>query len=400
MNNRIVLLTKDALCKSYLPVYGNRFWEMPNLSELAEKGTVYNRFYAAAPSTAMSFISMFLGKNPYETEHKKYVAVTDLEKNTVFDKLYEMGYDCQIIWDEKWISMAKRYSQCYGEHTTFNLINVNQTVGAHNTFLGEIENDDARAEHTFEIIEKAVSDVASKSGEKLFLWIHLPHVLQGRNCYGSDMDLFDRVIGTVREHFPDDSIYISADHGNMNGMKNKICYGFDVYESAINIPLITPRMNGAAICDIPISNTGIFDLMQGTIPSKEFVYSDCAYYAQPHRRLAIIKGDFKYIYNKRDGTEELYDLAFDPNENCNVAAKKVFDVDRKILTPLNQVYYYPRWDEAQKALEELRGEKLRIWREENVFQKIKGLAREKAIVVYEKVLQRKAKNEKSRRCRK
>lgn len=394
MNNRVVLLTKDALCKSYLPIYGNKAWNMPNLSELAEKGTVFNRFYTAAPSTAMSFISMFIGKNPYETQHKKYVAVTDLEKNTVFDKLHEMGYDCQIIWDEKWISMAKKYSQCYGEHSVFNLININQTVGAHNTYLGEIKNNDELAEKTLKTIEDSINDAVNKSGEKLFLWIHLPHVLQGRNCYGSDMDMFDRVIGMVRKSFSDDSIYISADHGNMNGVKNKICYGFDVYESAINIPLIAPRFGELEECDVPISNTKIFDIINGVIPKDKFVYSDCAYYAQPHRRLAIISGKYKYIFNKRTNTEELYDLEFDPNENCNIAKKKVFDIDRKILTPLDQVYYYPYWDEAFEAFEALRAEKTRIWREENFFQHIKGICREKAIVVYERLMQKKAKNEK------
>ena len=97
MKDRIVLLTKDALCKSYLPIYGNKMWSMPNLEALAQKGTVFNRFYAAAPSTAMSFISMFIQKNPYETGHKKYTAVTNHEKNTVFDKLYNNGYNCHIV---------------------------------------------------------------------------------------------------------------------------------------------------------------------------------------------------------------------------------------------------------------------------------------------------------------
>ena len=37
MNNHILLLTKDALCKDYLPLYGNRYWEgkTPNIDEIS-----------------------------------------------------------------------------------------------------------------------------------------------------------------------------------------------------------------------------------------------------------------------------------------------------------------------------------------------------------------------------
>ena len=43
--------------------------------------------------------------------------------------------------------------------------------------------------------------------------------------------------------------FIAADHGNMNGMKGKISYGHDVYETAVNIPLIAPRIDEKRIID-------------------------------------------------------------------------------------------------------------------------------------------------------
>ena len=113
MKDRIVLITKDATCKSYLSVYGNKKVKMPNLETLASKGTVFNNFYTAAPSTAMSFIAFCTQKYPHQTSHKTYIKITEQEKNTIFDKLYENGYDCHIIWEEKWVAMAKDYSQCY-----------------------------------------------------------------------------------------------------------------------------------------------------------------------------------------------------------------------------------------------------------------------------------------------
>ena len=73
MKNRVVLLSKDALCKAYLPVYGNKYWEMPNLMELAAKGTVFNRYYTAAPSSAMSHLSMFTRINLFQPNRRDYI---------------------------------------------------------------------------------------------------------------------------------------------------------------------------------------------------------------------------------------------------------------------------------------------------------------------------------------
>lgn len=381
MKDRVVLITKDATCKSYLSIYGNKDVRMPNLEELAAKGTVFNQFYTAAPSTAMSFIALSTQKYPYQTKHRDYVKVVEQERNTIFDKLYVDGYDCHIIWEQKWVEMAKDYSQCYGEHSIFHLIHINQVVGAHNKNEGPILCDEDLSNKTIETINSEIDKVCEESKGKLFLWIHLPHVLLGRNCYGSDEDMFDQIIGHLRTRFGDDGVYVSADHGNMNGHKGKVCYGFDVYQPAINIPLITPRINGLKTCDFPVCNVHLFDIISGVIPHDEFVYSDTAYYAQPHRKLAIIHNNFKYIYNKATRLEEFYDVEYDPEEHCSIISRQILDIDRNVLTPLDQVYPYPRWEEAEKELAILRNEFQTIWKEESKhktrIEQIKKKARDK-----------------------
>ena len=177
--------------------------------------------------------------------------------------------------------------------------------------------------------------------------------------------MFDEVIGYLRDSFDDDAIYISADHGNMNGKKGKICYGFDVYQPAINIPLITPRIKGLPIYNKPVSNVHMYDILNDEIPDEDFIYSDTAYYGQPYRKLTIIHGRFKYIYNKATNIEELYDLEYDPHEECNIINKVIVDVDRGVRTPLDQVYYYPFWDEAEKEKELLRTQFRKIWKTTN-----------------------------------
>ena len=118
MKKQIVLLTKDAMCKSYLPIYNPRSrWKgrTPNLDELAAKGTVFTNCYTTAPSTAMAFLGFFTGKYPYELDIHDYTPVREEYKDNLFRRFEAQGYHCHIIWDSKWDNLAKPYSNCYGD---------------------------------------------------------------------------------------------------------------------------------------------------------------------------------------------------------------------------------------------------------------------------------------------
>jgi arylsulfatase A-like enzyme len=52
------------------------------------------------------------------------------------------------------------------------------------------------------------------------------------------------------------------------------------------------------------------------------------YVAEDHFRLGVREGNWKYIYNVRDGRDELYDLQTDPLEQRNVAAQHPDRSDR------------------------------------------------------------------------
>ncbi len=373
MKERIVLISKDALCKAYLPVYGNGYWQMPNLMELASKGTVFNRYYTAAPSSAMSYLCMFTGIIPFAQNRKDYKPVEgNYDAPNMFDHFEKQGYKCHVLWDQRWYDNAYHYSKCFG-NAEFHNMHIEVPVGCH--MMGDKAPvlDEKAAEENLESIFREIDKICNSTEERLFAWIHLPHVLKGRTCYGGDMDLFDRVIGYLRIKFNDDCIFVSSDHGNMNGTKDKMCYGFDVYESPACIPLITPRIDNLKECDIPVSNVHLEDILNEKIPHDEFIYCDSAYVDQPNRRLAIYHGDFKYIYNKDSKKEELYDLRYDPTEQCNIISKVKLDVDRHMNYPLDQVYFYPRWDVAEKERDILRTEFRRIWDNGTKSQELLGV---------------------------
>lgn len=369
----ILLFTKDAFPTEYLPCYGNKYWagKTPNFDEMAEKGTLFTNFYTAAPSSAMAYMAMFTGKYSYEQDIKQYVPlVKSYSGETLFDKARARGFECHVIWDEIWMSTSYKHSLCYGEGTIFHALQgLRQGVGFHYKHEGFLKPSVEKEEATLKMIEEEVSQLCKRG--KVFVWFHLPHVINGRTGYGSDIDLHDRVLGIMRKYFDDSNIYISADHGNMNGHRGILGYGFHVYEPAIRIPLITPRKAGLKQCDALVSNIDWDKIIFGgdNIPDREIILSDSAYYAQPHRKIAFLYGKYRYIYNKATKKEELYDIEWDPNQNFSLMEDTSYDEDRKVLSPSRELYYYPYWEELQPIREKLRAEKDKIWKEEDISQK-------------------------------
>lgn len=368
-NKSILLFTKDAFCTDYLPCYGNKYWEgkTPNFDELAAKGTLFTRFYTAAPSSAMAYMAMFTGKYPYEHEIKEYVPILKPYSGpTLFDKAREKGYEGHVIWDEKWMTTSYLHSMCYGEGTIIHpLKDLRQGVGFHNQHEGDLKPSKEREEATLKMIEEEIKSITSSG--KVFVWFHLPHVINGRTGYGTDIDLHDRVLGIMRKYFDDDCIFVSGDHGNMNGHKGKIGYGFDVYEPAVRIPLITPRKQNLTVCDSLLCNVDWDKIIFGgdEIPAREVVISDCAYYAQPTRKTVFMYQDYRYIYNRSDKSEELYDIAWDPEQHFNLIEDEVLDVDRHVMVKSRELYFYPYWERLPGIRKKLREERLKIWREPN-----------------------------------
>mgnify|MGYP004672266861 FL=1 len=369
----IIFISKDALNKHVLPTYGNKFWKTPNIDALAEKGTVFNRHYTAAGSTAMAFTAMALGKYCYETGRRAYKNETALNGNTLFDKIYAQGYECHIMWDDTYTSFAESHFKCQGEHTVIHsLPKIKQTESAHvKGKFDDVSFNDAETAIALDLIKSEFETIQKSATKPIFLWFHLPHVMRGRQGYGSDIDVFDAVIGYAREIFGDDDIFVSADHGHMNGWKNKYHYGFDVGEEAICIPLIAPKINDSNTIDFPTSTIQTYDILfERKVAPLPYVMCETAYYAQPKRKIAIISGKYKYCYDKETKKEYLYDLEFDPEENHNLVYPEFYDTDRFLWYSTAQCFYYPYWDAAQNELVKLREIKNAMWKNGKFFEEL------------------------------
>ena len=371
MDNVIFLYSKDAMSTEYIPIYSKneKYSKTPNVDALAEKGTVFLHHHTAGGSTAMAFSAMLSGKNPYEFEKRKtYTEVEQNEKESIFSILQGKGYECHVIWSPDYVTGAYPYVKEFGDEskTKFHVLDMYQPLG-YKPHSGELKRDDNALDTAIKTILNELDTIDTE--KKQFIWLHLPHVIKGRICYGDDIDAFDFILGKIREKFGDDSIYVTADHGNMNMHKGKVGYGFDVYDPVTRVPLITPRINNLALCDSLTSHTDLIDIIVNkSIPEHEYVLCDTAYYAQPQRKLAIITKRFKYIYNNETKTEELYDLEWDRLEEYNIFKKKYVEKNRMSDVVYSELYYYPFTDEANTAGERLREIKSQIWRKPSFFE--------------------------------
>lgn len=368
MDNRkvFILVSKDALCKDYLHHYGKRPYQFktPNIDELVKKSTLFTNYYCAAPSTVMAFFSMCTGKFAHETDFQMYERINFKYKGaTAFTMMKDCGYDeAHIVWDEDWGFLPQYFDYFRNDVKIHNIDGFRERVSFHKKLPGAVKNNDQYAYNTLNMIKDKLVSLLD-TDKSLFIWLHLPHVVRGRAGYGSDIDMFDEYIGMVRSLVPDHCIAITADHGNLNGQKNKLAYGFDPYQKSINIPLITPKIDNQDVCNVNLASTDLFRiLLKNEVPIREFIYSDTAYRAQKSRKLAILKGDYKYIYTKRTGKEELYDLSCDPEENFSLISDKWYDVDRKLYVESKEEYYYPHWDKLPDIRKTFREERDRIWR--------------------------------------
>ena len=361
--HHIVLVSKDATMPEYYGPYQSVFTKTPNIDELASKGTVFRKHYTAAPSTAMAFAAMFTGKWSYEMGYSHYHEVAEYMGETLFDKLYEQGYECHVLWSSNYAPKAEIYTKCYGKHTIFHdKMKFNQSCGFNAKFTKENRIRNEQLAH--ETIEKIIAEVDTIDRNKpIFLWVHMPHCLVGRISYGDDMDLYDHLIGELRQRFGDENFFVTADHGHMNGYKGKVGYGFDVYNNATHIPLIAPRMEDKREIKFPTSNVQLGDIiLEHRVKKLPYILSDCAYYAQPNRKLAIIVDDWYYIYNKRTKKEELYHMALDPHQDINLAQKFQWkDMDRCCLTDIRQVILFPDWDKVEAVIDHMREIKDSVW---------------------------------------
>ena len=339
------MLTKDILRADYLRCYNpNSHFETKNIDSLASKGTFFSRYYSSSPSSGMAASCTFSGLDSYQLDRKTFKEVDQFtQSKTLFNILEENGVQTHVLWSSEFKHLAYAHSKVFDSKTLIHYAprggSLEVTPQKH-AFSKLSNKKSAKSYDLADYFFNYLKDLDSKTKGPWFVWCHCPHVFKPFESYGSDIGYFDDFVGRVSKEL-DSDIILSGDHGHNLGEKGRIVYGFDVFEGSIHIPLITPDYFGRKRIDYPVGQSQLKDIiLSRELDKREFIYSDTQYYEQSNRKLMIMKDSYKYIYNKIDGSEELYDLASDPRENINLLVSDWPDFDRNSSYRLDEIIFY------------------------------------------------------------
>jgi arylsulfatase A-like enzyme len=132
-------------------------------------------------------------------------------------------------------------------------------------------------------------------------------------------------------------IVVVGDHGQAFGYPHDTyIQGRTVYEEDVHVPLLlwSPRLYPSARRSATIGS--MVDLgptiaaLAGALPAADWQGRNLLdarrhpprayfYVAEDHFTLGVREDQWKYIFDLREGMEELYDLSRDPNEQLNLA---------------------------------------------------------------------------------
>ena len=368
-----ILLTKDVLRKDYLRCYNpNSVFDTPNIDKLASQGTIFEKYYCSAPSSGMAVTSMFSGLEPHQLSRKTFGEVeTFKDSRTLFTELEDKGIKTFVTWTSEFKHLAYAHSKVFDKRTEiFYAPRGGSTpVEPQNHAFSKVdkEQSDYKEYNLVDYFLEIFDKIQKSSDNPWFLWCHTPHVFSPRKAYGSDIDIFDSFVGQIVDKF-DADLFVSADHAHSKVEHGKIVYGFHLNEGTINIPLIIPNFLGESEIKYPVGQTQLKNLiLSRSLEKRKFIYSDTQYYEQPNRKIMILNENYKYIYNKFDSSEELYDLEFDSSENINLLIDKFPDPERSNYYEMDKILHYPHWDSAEKNYYILSNERKRLWRTGSFF---------------------------------
>ena len=349
----IILISIDTCRADYLSCYGYLQKTTPHIDAVAEGATRFENVISPAPITLPAHSSMLTGTTPpFHGVHNNTGYQLAPSNLTLAEILQQDGFTTAAIVSAFVLDGNRGLTQGFDTYyDSFSKRNYNR----------DIEGNERKGGETTQL---ALNWLDQNKEGKSFLFLHYydPHLDYSPpepfasdfadNPYAGEIAFTDHCIGRVVRKLKEIGLYdstlliITGDHGEMLGEHGEDEHSYFIYESAIKVPLIIklPRQaKGLAIAqpvglvdivptlcslldiDIPsrIQGQDISSMLHGTIPDayERHLYSESVVptYVGASSLMAISTGRWKYIQAPRP---ELYDLASDPAEECNLIGKE------------------------------------------------------------------------------
>jgi hypothetical protein len=334
----LVLISIDTLRADRMSAYGYARPTSPRLEEWGARGLFFERAYSQGTNTGNSFASM----NRSATRARLF----DMEEPTLFTRLSDAGYRTTFInarRDDVWLE-TKRWVK-------YRRVILNGIQAIDHTEGEQLWDGDA-------VTDRAIAFLSSiPAGEPSATWVHYldPHEPRKKMApfdfgnsasdkYDTEVAFADREVGRLLDWLRssgrlDDSIVVLvADHGESFHDHGMDLHGNRPYGEQIHVPFmiwandLAPSRVSTPVALLDVAPTLLAYLGLEPLPSAEGhdlrtgtpdrpIYSETplnlvevSFFAN-----AVTDGRWRYIWDVRGNTVELYDLDADPDELHNLA---------------------------------------------------------------------------------
>jgi choline-sulfatase len=354
----ILLITVDTTRADHVGAYGDAMARTPTFDRLASEGVLFERAVSVAPITLPAHVSLLTGRYPFAhgVRNNGNFRVAD-DVPTLATALHDRGYRTAAFVSAFVLDRRSGLSRGFDEY--------DDRFDAR----GALRPDDEierRGDRTGQLAENWVArqvDRPSADRPPLFVWLHLydphdpytppaPFAERFRSHpYDGEIAFDDAVVGSLVERLKrlgvlsTTIVALVGDHGESLNEHGEVTHAIFVYESVLHVPMIVwwpghlgparvaPLVRGIDLTPTLLDLAGmpplagaqgqsLLPLARGGRQGPASAYSESYFplFFMNWAPLRAIQDDrWKFIDAP---APELYDLATDPHEQSNLAARE------------------------------------------------------------------------------
>jgi choline-sulfatase len=354
----ILLITLDTTRADHLGAYGDTSARTPTFDQLASEGVLFEHAVSVAPITLPAHVSLLTGRYPFAhgVRNNGNFRVAD-DVPTLATVLRDRGYRTAAFVSAFVLDRRSGLSRGFDEYDD------RFDAGGAPTPDDEVER---RGDRTGQLAEKWIATQLGNAGPDLppfFVWLHLydPHdpytppppfaePFRG-HPYDGEIAFDDAVVGSLVARLKrlgvlsTTIVALVGDHGESLGEHGEATHAMFVYESAVHVPMmlwweghlaparVAPPVRGIDLAPTLLDLAGmppfadvegqsLLPLARGGRERPAAAYSETYFplFFMNWAPLRAIQDDrWKFIDAP---AAELYDLATDPHERSNLAARE------------------------------------------------------------------------------
>ncbi|WP_437836868.1 sulfatase-like hydrolase/transferase [Sorangium sp. So ce1153] len=347
----ILLVTLDTVRADHTSAYGYGRDTTPRLAELAARGALFERAYAASSETQRALSPLVTGRRLNRAARDRREWPTLLPENdTLAERMKRAGYLTAAVSSFMWISQERGFDQGFDRFETV---------------YGDAHPEREATGHL--AVSKAIEllDGYAQRPQPVFLWLHLfdaherylahPGIRFGSGrtaAYDGEIAYVDRQLGALLDAVARGpragrtAVIVHGAQGEGLGEHGPVGHGVELYEEAIRVPLVV-ALPGAAPARYPhpVSTVDIAPTVlelggaeatavEGGSLAAIATGADRAprgpVFARTARRSALIDGQLKLLVAHRKKRDRLFlfDLERDPGETRDLSVERPDDVVR------------------------------------------------------------------------